>query len=180
MGMKALWTSAVVLLLMVCVYLWPNPQNPLRVPLVQRVRILDAYDVKSRGAFICPDALDYTLLIAFPRQVLGGGESGQVSLICDGTNVLQTSLSSTSLVSCTWLDSFGLDGYMVGASGSSRDQPLRSHLRGGLRYEVLLENVPNGSSLWLDYRYPSGWNLTRKKRTHFQRLPLTALQTLDD
>jgi hypothetical protein len=168
--MRLSWVLAVALLLAIGVCLFRNAQNPLKVPLVQRAKLLDVSALKSKTAFICPDALEYTLLIAFPTNDVRISGTGEVYLNDGRTNILRLTLSSTSLVSCTWLDSLGLSAFIIKMPDSTNNQELSFYLRGGFRYVIMTEDIPVGSSLWLDYRYPSGWNLTKKDRTRFQRI----------
>jgi hypothetical protein len=164
--MKILCICGIGLLLVAGAYLLRNAQNPLKVPLIQRVRLIDVDAVRSRAEFLCPDALDYNLLIAFPINSSGSSESGEIYLSEGGTNSLRLSLSSTSLVSCTWLDNFGGNGFII---RPPNNQQLSSYLRGGSNYSVAVKNVPLGSSVWLDFRYPSGWNVTKRHRAQFQK-----------
>jgi hypothetical protein len=158
------------------VFYAPHFQNPLKVPQTRQFRLLDVESGRSESTFVCPDALGYTLLLAFPKD-RPGSPTGELIFSEGQTNILRINLESASLVNCTWLNRHGLTGFIIELAHSSNDRRLNSYLKGGLQYRIVADNVPVGVSIWLDYMYPSRWDMPLIGKKHRERVGSSNLQS---
>jgi len=158
--MKQLFWIGLVVTGIVCLWIGsPSFQNPLKVPVLREVKLLNIQGKNSTNTFICPEALNYKLLLAFPGDgsVTGGG-TGKVVLAQSGTNVLELPIGSR-VSSANWLAKYNLDAYIIETQSTSNTAEMNWYLKGAILYEIRSEDLPKGSSIWLRYVYPSRWDM---------------------
>jgi hypothetical protein len=157
---QALWIVA-ALAIISCILAWRSRsfQNPLKVPILREAKLLDIQSDPSTNTFVCPEALNYVLLLAVPADgSVSAGRGGKVVLSQNGTNILELSMSS-AVASANWLAKYNLDAYIVESQSTATKAEMNWYFRGGIPYEIRGEDLPKGSSIWLRYVYPSRWNM---------------------
>lgn len=152
--------------LVLCITYLAKVQNPLKVPQSKLLQLLVVKGRYAESSFICPDALDYTLLLGMPKGMTNS-PAGTIYLNQDGTNLMTVELNSASLKSCNWLEQKGLTGLIIEPQIRFEGKTLPLPLHGGSNYTLSVRNTTlTGASIWLEYAYPSRWDFRVVGKQH--------------
>lgn len=131
-------------------------QNPLKVPIVKSIRLLDITNANCSTEFVCPQGMNFFLVLGTPRTNVSA--NGRTVLYKDGLELSRFTIEPQALTSVNLLERQALDSYIISIAGLSNKWELNKFLTGGQRYQITAEISPNGGSLWLFAKYPSGWD----------------------
>jgi hypothetical protein len=132
-------------------------QNPFKVPIVKLSTIMEVTNEYSETSFIFPKSSRCTLLVGYPKGMPIGSLVGAELLIRNRNGNFKILLKKDTLTECNWLDRFSERGFLVSAPDGSWNW------NGVFAYEqtnlLIVTNLPQGSSIWISYERPSGWNI---------------------
>lgn len=130
--------------------------NPFRIPIVKKTKLLTLTESDAQAQIIAPEALNVYFILALSENASPGRETVNVDFIFLSNSQQVASLSWSHRVSVNWLQDDSLDEFMVPISSNRWD--LSDVLTPKGAYRIEIKGAPLGSSAWLLYKYPSGWD----------------------
>jgi hypothetical protein len=145
-------------------FLAGGPQNPLEVPIVKQLKLVDLTNVTTEVLFVCPESSQCVLLFGYPSGVSGKPPVGGRLTVSNEDSRAEMTLTPDKVTECNWLQRFSLAGFLV-ADPNSGSWNWGSTLRYGSTNLLTISGVPtNGGSVWLSYTRPSGWDMPYIRR----------------
>lgn len=131
----------------------------MHTPLVRCDKLLSGI-TPDRAEFVCAPALQYGLLLGVPQDSSNSYPlEGSLRLRREDGRTIEISFSSGALLAGRWLAAKGIQGYMIPFPGATNDWEYNRYLRPSKKYQIMVNHLPPGSSVWLYRMYPSGWEM---------------------
>ena len=128
-----------------------------RVPVLRDKQLMDVQDEHQTARLLCPQSFRQTLLIVLPVGWTNKNALSGFITISDGqTSRTDLAVTMETLVSCNWLESRGLSAYII-ENPKAKDRSDLS-MKAGRVYDINVDGLPIGSSIWLRSLRPSGWD----------------------
>ena len=159
-----LWPLLLLVIVVIAFALYlPGCQNIFKVPIIRLTKVLEITPNVRSNSFLCPESLNTKLVLAIPRGLMNTNKGpAKLTILANHKSVLVLQLDPISLTPCssvgTSSDGQELDGYTIeNTNAPAQKWEMSSYIQSGRSYEITVENLPMGSSIWLHQMYPSGW-----------------------
>ena len=130
-------------------------QNPLKVPIVQKLKIMDITNETQTQKVIFPAARRYTLILGMPLEQ-SKKIKGTLSIDWRGSNLVFLDLERLILTEDRQLRSGDLKSYMICNLHEANSNFLNNGFKGKSEYQFTVSNSIPGTSIWLMHTHPSG------------------------
>jgi len=139
--------------------------NPLKIHIVRQSKLLDVSRVVTQIEFTCPDAIHNVLLLGYSNQVAIESLAAGKIIISNKNGQFELPLNERTVTPCNWLDRFSMSGFLLSNPQSASWDWVRT-LASGSTNLLVVTNLPPGTSIWLSYTRPYGWDLPLIGRRH--------------
>ena len=136
-----------VLCLKLCRVPW---QNPLKVPIVSYQQIVAVTNTTMKTSFVCPPGNSFSLLVGMPNGSRSAPRGAAHITIKDpDRGQLELAISGTNLTSVNWLDSKGIEAYVIHTSSPIGPWELGGFLQELRKYSLMMEGLSPGITIWI-------------------------------
>src|SRR5450631_3300493 len=103
-------------------------QNPFKVPIVRKTKLIDITNAHSVANFNPPQGVRYTFVVALPPGSANPrSPDGKITFYDQSNEVMALLVQSNTIVNCDWLNNLSLCGYIVQRSPDDANWNLRSY-----------------------------------------------------
>lgn len=132
--------------------------NPLKIPKIKQVKLLDLTNGFGRVEFTFPKSVRSTILLGHSNPLSNESLLAGKLILSNRNGSVELLFDKASLTSCNWLEKHSLGGYLL-SNPNSGDWNWNDILTSDGTNVLVATNLPAGTSLWLSYTRPSGWDI---------------------